>query len=189
MKVDQVAALFIMLGQSADTTIATTEQLAPRASLLLTPEYDLALIVPEKVRRAESASEGYQLFFVFEEYLREIVVEVLAKEDEGKTWWDFAPQDVKDYVVGLEQTEEIKSWMALGSRDKSALMTLPQLLRIIDAAWKEGFDDLIRDKALLQQARVIAHLRNTLCHMSAISAEETGRLKQTMRDWFRVAAP
>lgn len=69
------------------------------------------------------------------------------------------------------------------------MMTLPQLLRLIDVAWKEGFDDLIRDKALLLQARVIAHLRNTLCHMSPISAEETARIKQTMRDWFRVAAP
>ena len=68
--------------------------------------------------------------------------------------------------------------MALGSRDKSALMTLPQLLRVIDVAWKEGFDDLIRDKALIQEARVIAHLRNTLCHMSAISVEETDRISR-----------
>jgi hypothetical protein len=79
--------------------------------------------------------------------------------------------------------------MALGSRDKSALMTLPQLLRVIDVAWKEGFDELVRDKALIQEARVLAHLRNTLCHMSTISAEETDRLKQTMRDWFRIVAP
>ena len=40
-----------------------------------------------------------------------------------------ARKDVRDYVAGLEAQEEIKSWMALGSRDKSALMTLPQLLR------------------------------------------------------------
>jgi len=189
MKVDQTAALFLMLGQAADKTVIGTEELVPKESLLLSAEYDLASIVPEKVRRASSASEGYQLFFVFEEYLREMVVEVLAKEEDGKTWWDFAPPDVRDYVSNLEQTEEVKSWMALGSRDKSALMTLPQLLRIIDVAWKEGFDELIRDKALLQQARVIAHLRNTLCHMSPISTEETARIKQTMRDWFRVAAP
>jgi hypothetical protein len=98
---------------------------------------------------------------------------------ESVTTWDFAPSDVKDEVTRLEQTEEVKSWMALGSRDKSALMTLPQLIRVIDVAWKDGFDDLIRDKALLQEARVIAHLRNTLCHMSNISKEETHRIKRT----------
>jgi Swt1-like HEPN len=79
--------------------------------------------------------------------------------------------------------------MALGSRDKSALMTLPQLLRVIEVAWKEGFDELIRDRALVQEARVISHLRNTICHMSIISSEETDRIKQTMRDWFRIVAP
>ena len=191
MNLDSQAALFVMLGQSAEPTLGSIEEIVPKELLLLSSHYDLAAIMPDKVRRATIASEGYKLFFffVFEEYLREVVVKVLTKEKEGKTWWDFAPQDVKDEVARLEQTEEVKSWMALGSRDKSALMTLPQLLRVIDVAWKEGFDDLIRDKALLQEARVIAHLRNTLCHMSTISGEETDRIKQTMRDWFRIVAP
>lgn len=189
MKTDTTAALFFMLGQAAERTVLAHEDVVPKETLFLSPSYDLAALVPDKVRRASSASEGYKLFFVFEEYLREIVVEVLTKENGANTWWDFAPQDVKDEVTRLEANEEIKSWMALGSRDKSALMTFPQLLRVIEVAWKEGFDDLIRDKALLQEARVIAHLRNTLCHMSMISTEETDRIKQTMRDWFRVVAP
>jgi hypothetical protein len=79
--------------------------------------------------------------------------------------------------------------MALGSRDKSSLMTYPQLLRIMDHAWKLGFEDLLRDKALLQEARLITHLRNTLCHMTNISDEEMERLRQTIRDWFRMVAP
>jgi hypothetical protein len=34
------------------------------------------------------------------------------------------PKDVQDKILKPEsETEEIKSWMALGSRDKSALMT------------------------------------------------------------------
>lgn len=189
MKIDTTAALFLMLGQAAEKTVAAQEDVVPKESLLLSASYDLAALVPEKVRRASSASEGYMLFFVFEEYLREIVVEVLTKENGAKTWWDFAPQDVKDEVARLEVAEEVKSWMALGSRDKSALMTLPQLLRVIEVAWKEGFDELIRDRALVQEARVISHLRNTICHMSIISSEETDRIKQTMRDWFRIVAP
>ena len=100
-----------------------------------------------------------------------------------------AEGDVQDEVTKLEETEEAKSWMALGSRDKSALLTYPQLLRIIDHAWKDGFSDLVRDKALVQEARLIGHLRNTICHMTPIPDEETERVKQTMRDWFRVVAP
>jgi HEPN superfamily Swt1-like protein len=68
-------------------------------------------------------------------------------------------------------------------------MTLPQLLKVIDEKWKEGFNDIIHDKSLIQEARLLVHLRNTICHMSIIPAEEIERIKQTMRDCFRVVAP
>jgi hypothetical protein len=188
MSGDAYSALFLMLGQTADRTVSEMKDLVPRESLLLSTSYDLAPIMPDKVRRATVAAETYKLFFVFENFLREFVVEVLSK-DPGKFWWDFVPTDVQDDVVKLEATEEIKSWMALGSRDRSALLTFPQLLRIIDYSWKEGFDDIVRDKGLIQEARLIVHLRNTTCHMTDIPEEETDRIRQTMRDWFRVVAP
>lgn len=189
MKIDTVAALFLALGQTADKAIEAIKDVVPKDALLLSVSYDLAEIVPETVRAATSASEAYKLFFVFEEYLRQLIVEVLTKEGDTKTWWDQVPQDVKDEVSRLEQAEEVKSWMALGSRDKSALMTLPQMLKVIEHAWKEGFDEIVRDKGLIQEARLLVHLRNTICHMSVLSNEEIDRIKQTMRDWFRIVAP
>lgn len=156
--------------------------------MLLSASYDLATLVPEKVKRAVEGSEAYRLFFVFESYLREFIVEVLSK-DATEGWWAKLPRDVKDEVARMEETEEVKIWMALGSRDKSALLTLPQLLRVIDENWKESFQEVVRDKALIQEARTLVHLRNTICHMTVISREEMDRIKQTMRDWFRVVAP
>jgi hypothetical protein len=188
MSTDSKAALFLMLGQSASKTVLSIEQLVPPERLLLSPTYDLAPLVPEKVRRASSAAETYRLFFVFENILREFILEVLSK-DTTKPWWDHVPKDVQDEVIKLEETEEIKSWMSIGSRDRSALLTFPQLLRIIDHAWKDGFEELMRDKGLLQEARLIGHLRNTICHMTEIPPEETERIRQVMRDWFRVVSP
>ena len=188
MSFDERAALFLMLGQAADQTIARLEEVVPTDKLMLSASYDLATLVPEKVKRAAAASEAYRLFFVLESYLREFVVEVLSK-DATEEWWTKVPKDVKDEVSRLEETEEVKSWMALGSRDKSALLTLPQLLRVIDENWKTSFQEIVRDKALVQEARTLVHLRNTICHMTVISDEEMDRIKQTMRDWFRVVAP
>jgi hypothetical protein len=188
MKVDAQAALFMALGRAAKKTVDEIEDIVPAESLLLSAAYDLAELVPDKVRRASDASEGYKLFFVFEGYLRELIVEVLSKNG-SEPWWDKVPKDVQEEVTKLEETEEIKSWMALGSRDRSALMTLPQLLRVIDQNWKGWFDDVVRDKSLIHEARLLAHLRNTICHMSTIPTEETDRIKQAMRDWFRVVAP
>jgi len=177
-----------MLGQTAERTVAGIDNIAPAESLLLSNSYDLAALIPDGVKQAMRAAESYKLFFVFEGYLRDFVVEVLSA-DPAVSWWDRIPKDVQEEVTKLEETEDAKSWMALGSRDKSALMTYPQLLKVIDHAWKDGFSDLVRDKALVQEARLIAHLRNTICHMTPISNEEMDRVKQTMRDWFRVVAP
>ena len=188
MNLEARAALFIMLGQTVEKTVAQMDEVVPpNEILLISPEYDLAALMPSKVRSAADASTAYKLFFVFEEYLREIIVEVLSKENEN--WWDKVPKDIQDEVVRLEETEDLKSWMALGSRDKSTLMTLPQLLKVIEHNWKLGFDELVRDRGLIQEARLLVHLRNTICHMTAISTEETDRIKQTMRDWFRVVSP
>lgn len=188
MNIDSRAALFLMLGQTAERSVAKLEDLVPSETLLLSPSYDLAPLLPDSVRRATLAAEGYRLFFVFENFLRSFVLDVLSK-DATRSWWEHVPPDVQAEVEKLEQTEEVKSWMALGSRDKSTLMTFPQLLRVIDHAWKEGFSDIVRDKGLIQEARLIVHLRNTICHMSEIPQEEIDRVRQAMRDWFRVVAP
>lgn len=188
MTVDSTAALFLMLGQAAEKSIGRLEDLVPSDNLYLSPSYDLAPLLPDTVRRSAEAAVAYRLFFVFEAYLRDLIVEVLSKEGEG-TWWDKVPGDVQLEVQKLEATEEIKSWMALGSRDKSSLMTLPQLLKVVDDNWKGAFDEVVRDKGLIHEARLISHLRNTICHMSTISDEEMARIRQTMRDWFRIVAP
>lgn len=189
MNIDSTASLFMMLGQTAEKTIAKIDDVVPSDSLFISKEIDLALLAPDTVRKAVDASQSYKLIFFFESYLRDLIVEVLSKEGTVPNWYDKVPGDVQKEIEKLEETEEIKSWMALGSRDKSALMTLPQLLKVIDENWKTDFADLIRDKGLIQEARLLVHLRNTICHMSAIPAEEVERVKQTMRDWFRVVAP
>jgi hypothetical protein len=185
---DRSLALFVMLGKTARQVTESHPNLASGAPLMIGPNYDLATSLTEAVRSADAASEAYRLFFVFEAYLRDLIVKVLSK-DGKEEWWGKLPQDVTSEIAKLETTEETKGWMALGSRDKSALMTYPQLLSVIELRWKDDFQDLLRDKSLLQEARHIAHLRNTVCHMSSISGEELERIKQVIRDWFRMVAP
>jgi len=64
------------------------------------------------------------------------------------------------------------------------MTTLGQLISIMDESnnWKGHFEPLVGDKGLLQQTRLIVHTRNTICHMSTVSAEEHERVAQVMRD-------
>lgn len=189
MRHDAKAALFVMLGQTAERTLDRSEDIVASKSLWISDTTDLSAILPQDVRSAERAAEAYKLFFVFEAYLRVFLVSVLSEDGTNPNWWNKLPGDVKDEIERLEENEEIKSWMAIGSRDKSRLMTYAQLLRVIDYCWKDKVGELVRDKALVQEARLIGHLRNTICHMTEISDEEMDRIRQTIRDWFRVVAP
>ena len=188
MKSDGDLALFLMLGQIATRTVDTVPDIADGKPLMISNAYDIALSLPDSVKSANRASEAYRLFFVFERYLRDFIIETLSKDNEG-TWWDRLPPDVTSEIEKLERTEEVKGWMAIGSRDKSALMTYGQLLRVMDYCWKDTFEDTVRDKALIQQARLLTHLRNSICHMTEINDEEMERVRQVIRDWFRVVSP
>lgn len=185
---DSRLALFLMLGQGAEKALSKRVDLVPSHQLLVSDTFDLSEVVPDTVRDALRAAEAFKLFFVFERYLKDIIIDVLS-QDPNIQWWEKLPIDVRTEVEALEAAEDTKSWMALGTRDKSALMTYPQLLRVIDACWKPNFVDVVRDKSLIQQARVLTHLRNAVAHMTPVPDEELGRIKQVMRDWFRMVAP
>jgi Swt1-like HEPN len=177
-------ALFVMLGRSAQQLIQEQPETASPESLTISDSVDLAVGLPASVKQSNRAAFVYKLFFVFENYLRELVVDVLS-EASPTNWWDMVEPNVKREVAELEQKEETKQWMALGSRDKLSLTTYPQILLIIDHCWKDGFDTVIRDKQLIQEARLVSHLRNAICHMTDVPDEEVERVKQLLRDWFR----
>jgi hypothetical protein len=185
---DDTLALFIMLGRTVEKLIQDNPETVPPESLEISDTVDLSTALPKLVWRSNRAALVYKLFFVFENYLRDLVLEILS-EKHGEKWWEKVPSNVQTDVADLEQTEETKKWMAVGSRDKLSLTTYNQLLQIINDCWKEGFDSIIRDKGLIQEARLIAHIRNAICHMTDVPDEEIERVKQVLRDWFRIVSP
>lgn len=185
---DDRLALFMLLGKAAQNEVVAQPEISTGAPLLLAEDFDLATTLVEQVSRATHAAEAYRLFFVFERYLRQLVLSVLVEQSQD-TWWDNIPQNVRDDVEKLESKEASKEWMGLEAREKLALATFRQLIAIIEQLWDSAFAEIVRDKALIHEARLIAHLRNTICHMSDVPDEEIDRVKLVMRDWFRIAPP
>jgi Swt1-like HEPN len=184
-------ANFLMIGRSAQRDVQTLPGTVPKSPLMISDKFNVSEVLPDESRDALAAAETFKLFFVFENYLRDFILGVLSEADK-ENWWNSVPQDVRDEVTKLEETEEQKKWMNLdGARGRLSLTTLPQLIRIMDEKenWKKYFEAPVGDKGLLQQTRLVVHTRNTVCHMSTVTAEEHERLKQVMRDWFRVVAP
>lgn len=183
-------ANFLMIGRSAQRSIHTLPGTVPRSALMISDTFNVAEVLPDECREADAAADTFKLFFVLENYLRDFVLTVLSEADK-ENWWNSVPLNVRDDVAKLEETEDKKKWMNLDSRGKLAMTTLGQLISIVDdpSNWKKHFEVLVGDKGLLQQTRLIVHTRNTICHMSTVTSEEHERVKQVMRDWFRVVAP
>jgi Swt1-like HEPN len=190
--VDQAKlALFTMLGQTAQRIAASSEASAAPMSIEIGGTFDLSVQLPQISKRAMAAADDYRLFFVFEEYLRDLVFDTLSENQtkDESTWWSLVSPDIQSEVRKLEEAEELKKWMSLNARSKIFLLTLPQLLAIMESNWKTHFKDLVLDRSLVNQARLLVHLRNNICHMNTISSEESDRVKQVLRDWFRAVAP
>jgi hypothetical protein len=183
-------ANFLMIGRSTQRLIGQLPGTVPNTPLMISETFDLSEVLPDETRQAVSAAETFKLFFVLENYLRDFILTVLTDADK-ENWWNLVPQNVRDDVKKNEDNEDRKKWMNVDARGKLALVTLPQLISIMDdpGLWKLHFELQVLDKQLLQQTRFVVHTRNTVCHMSTVTTEEHERLKQVMRDWFRVIAP
>jgi hypothetical protein len=185
---DSRLALFVLLGRTAENKVGALPDNVPRNSLAISNETDLSFLLPAEVKSAELTAFTYKLFFVFENYLRDFVVEVLSENDPD--WWENkVSAQVKDEVTRFSETEDTKMWMAFKPREKIFLTTYPQLFLIIEENWKRGFSKIIRDKNLIQEARMISHIRNTACHMVEVPEEEVERVKLVVRDWLRMVQP
>lgn len=183
-------AYFLMLGRTAQRRVQQLPGTVPQTPLMISDRFNLAEVLPEESRDAVQSAETFKLFYVFENYLRDFILTVLSEADK-ENWWNAVPQNVQDEVAKLEETQDKKKWMNLDSRGRLSLTTLPQLVSVMDDSnnWKKHFEPLVGDKGLLQQTRLLVHTRNTICHMSTVTAEEHERVKQVMRDWFRVVSP
>jgi hypothetical protein len=85
VSLDSTTALFVLIGQTAERAVEGIDDLVPKDRLILSESYDIAPLLPKIVRRASEAAESYRLFFTFENFLREFVVEVLSK-DPAVSW-------------------------------------------------------------------------------------------------------
>lgn len=101
---DDYLSLFLMLGQTSQKAVSKLPDTVPPQHLMLSSSEDLALVLPNEVRRAIRAAETFKLFFVFENFIRDFVLETLSEID-PVNWWDKVPPDVQAEVQKLEETE------------------------------------------------------------------------------------
>jgi Swt1-like HEPN len=164
------------------------------AGLLRTPsmtveerhDQDLFAAVSASVRGASVQMQRcYRLLFVFENLVREFIMDRLYESD-GADWFDKrATAAMKKKYEDRKKAEESNQWHT--GRNTGAIYYLDfgdlGLLIINHCA---DFKDLLPSQAWLQsRIQEAERTRNVIAHTNTLTPEETDRLEMYLRDWVR----
>lgn len=164
------------------------------AGLLRTPsmtveerhDQDLFAAVSASVRGASIQMQRcYRLLFVFENLVREFIVDRLSESD-GADWFrKRATTAMKKKYEDRKKAEESNQWHAGRNTVAIYYLDFSDLGLLIINHWVD-FKDLLPSQAWLQsRIQEAERTRNVIAHTNTLAPEETDRLEMYLRDWVR----
>lgn len=164
------------------------------AGLLRTPamtveerqDQDLFAAVSASVRGASIQMQRcYRLLFVFENLVREFVVDRFQEAD-GTEWFDKrATVPMKKKYEDRKAAEGKNQWHVGRNTHPLYYLDFGDLWWLIINHWAD-FKDLLPNQAWLQsRIQEAERTRNVIAHTNTLAPEEGDRLEMYLRDWVR----
>ena len=142
------------------------------------------VFIPGKIlRRLETVSKAFAIFYCFENMARNLVMQRL-QETKGTNWWSSVPQNVRKRVEGQQEQANKNQWHEVQADSDMDYTLFSDLFSIINANW-EDFKDLFPDlgwaKTRLDE---LEKSRNAIMHGRMLAPNEVVRLEQYFDDWI-----
>lgn len=141
-------------------------------------------LVPSKIiRRLETVSKAFAVFYCFENMARTFVIQRL-RESKGATWWDCIPQNVQKRVEAQKELAKRNQWHEVQADSDMDYTLFGDLFSIINTNWND-FKDWFPDVAWVQtRLGELEKSRNAIMHGRMLAPNEIGRLEQYFDDWI-----
>ncbi|GLS75699.1 Swt1 family HEPN domain-containing protein [Oharaeibacter diazotrophicus] len=136
-------------------------------------------------RNASNMAEYYELFYMLENDIRELIVETLESAH-GANWWDLkVPTGVKEEA---RKNRNRKEQAAVSTRSDNEIdyITFGQLSDVIRENWVDFAGIMSNQSAVSRVLSALNMLRGTIAHCGVLADDEVDRLKLAIKDWFRV---
>lgn len=164
------------------------------AGLLRTPvmtveerqDQDLFAAVSAGVRGASIQMQRcYRLLFVFENLVREFIVDRFQEAD-GAEWFEKrATAQMKKKYEDRKTAEDKNQWHVGRNTHAVYYLDFGDLGLLIINHWAD-FKDLLPNQAWLQsRIQEAERTRNVIAHTNTLAPEEGDRLEMYLRDWVR----
>lgn len=134
-------------------------------------------------KEAERMADVYPNMYVFENLIRRVVMNVLAKKH-GKNWWNqpkVVSNDIKREVRRRKQVERKNRWHVRRGSHEIFYTDFSDLNRIITTNYNE-FKDILADSEIQSHMRQLEHSRNIIAHNNPLPAREVERVKMYLED-------
>lgn len=139
----------------------------------------------ENRKNAVKMARYYQIFYMLENDIRQLIVETLEAAH-GAAWWETkAPQGAKEEAK-KNRTREEQAGVSPRSDDEIDYITFGQLWDVIRENWADFAGIMSNQSAVGRVLSGLNMLRGTIAHCGVLAEDEVDRLKLAIRDWFRV---
>lgn len=144
------------------------------------PQFD------ESVRtEAKEMARHYELFYVLEKSIRELVREKLQAEHDSDWWEECVPDEIKNNAKSNIKREK-ESGVTQRSSEKIDYTSFGELGEIVRHNWETFSDTFNNKKAFSKVMASLNNLRGPIAHCSPLAADEVVRLNLMLKDWFRL---
>lgn len=187
---DRDANNFLLKGLFASYCIRDLQT----SGLLRTPVYndqekkdhDLFVSASETIRQGSlSMQRYYRMLYVFENLVREFIVNTFVDTD-GENWFEKrATKGMKDKYDKRKASEEKNQWHTGRNEHPTFYLDFGDLGNLITNHW-EIFGDFFPDQAwVASRVSDCERTRNVIAHTNELPAEEGARLEMHLQDWIR----
>lgn len=141
--------------------------------------------VPENIRVASlKMQQSYRVMFVFENLVRELIVEQMS-DRHGSNWFDkVATVPMKRKYSERRKEEDKHGWHQGVETDPIYYLDFGDLGRMIRNHWSV-FSGLFPDQAwIANRVREAERCRNVVAHSKQLRSEDQSRLEMHLKDWI-----
>lgn len=149
-------------------------------------DHDLFVTASETIRHGSSSMQRYyRMLYVFENLVREFIMNTLQEVD-GEDWFDKrASKAMKTKLENRKASEKKNQWHTGRNEHPLYYMDFGDLGLLITNHW-DVFGDFFPDQAwIASRVSDSERNRNVIAHTNELPAEEGNRLQMHLQDWIK----
>lgn len=146
-------------------------------------------LTASKMHEGVEMAQTYYRLYIFENSLRQFIIEVMAKQF-GSNWWKLqVNKKTRERAADRETKEKANRWHGLRGDHPIYYVDISDYKRILSKNWKTAFEPIFPGlprsmEWILNRIDEIILSRNIIAHMNPLPKRDRKRVEIYLEDWL-----